>query len=132
MGKSIRKNFLLEIKEKIERKKQTNPREGFTYWIGIKRQKKVAEALKWLKNKRIIRDFLETEEMTYPDLIKGIDFYICVVKDRYEVYCLSVTGERWVAKHQKRHPENSVIAVDLCESQTSIRQKILGVIQHKL
>lgn len=113
----------LKIKAKIENQKQEEAQR-----IGKIRGKKVMEALTELKLKREIHDFPPPAEHSYLDLIEGIDFeFVYIDSHCYRICRFSVTGEKWVQKHQERHPEVPVLAIGLSESQKSIEEKILAL-----
>ena len=94
--------------------------------IGAMREEKVMEALKELKQKGEIHDYLPSAKFSHLDLIEGIDFVLVYINGCYKICRFSVTGEKWVKKHQQRHPEIPVLSIGLKESQKSIKRKILA------
>lgn len=120
--------FIDRVKKEVAFKKRTR-RGRIQHKIGQIREKKVEEALRLLKKERIICDFLRTTPLSYVDLIEGIDFYVVRVKrDKYHVGYLSVTGKSWLKKHREKHPEIPVIGIDCRESQESVKQKVLKIL----
>ncbi|MFA6407371.1 MAG: hypothetical protein WCV80_01550 [Candidatus Paceibacterota bacterium] len=81
--------------------------------VGDERQKKIRDILVYLKEKKRIRDFIETGKLSFDDVIKGIDFYVVCVNTRYALMPLSVTGPYWAEEHKKQHPNVPVVSVDL-------------------
>lgn len=119
----------LMLREEI-RKRRQNPQEQRSYEVGKGRQEKMIPLLQELKEGRIIRDFLQTGDLSFQDIMEGIDFFVVYVDDKgYRVIPLSVTGERWIGKHRDRHPEIPVIAVDIFETSDSIKSKIMEAIR---
>lgn len=84
-----------------------------------------------LKDKRIIRDFMETPDLSFSDIVKGIDFYIVYVDTKYKIYPLSITGERWLEGHELKHPEIPVICVSENDTTASMKEKVLEAIKRK-
>ena len=126
-----RKKFLL-IREEI-RKKRQSPQEQRSYEIGKKRQEKMASFLQELKDEEggIIRGFLQTGDLSFQNVVEGIDFFIVYIDStRYRFFPLSVTGERWLEKHKRKHPEISVIDIIENDTAASIKNKIMEVIDH--
>lgn len=77
----------------------------------------------------IIRDFLQTGDLSFQDIVEGIDFFIVYIDStRYRICPLSVTGERWVGEHRDRHPEIPVITINLSDTPASIKSKIIEAI----
>jgi len=107
-------------------------RRPFQYWsykIGKKREEKMISSLRELKKEGIIRDFLQTGELSFSDIMRGIDFFIIRVSSaKYKVYPISVTGERWAEGDRERHPEIPVITINLSDTSASIKDKIMEVI----
>jgi len=93
--------------------------------IGKLREKKVSDALQSLKEKGKIRDYSGTGELSYADLVKGVDFIFVYVESQYKICRFSVTGWKWVERHQKKHPEIPVLPIGLEESREFIEEKIL-------
>jgi len=115
---------LNRVRPKIEKKILGQPQ---AQEIGELREKKVLDALEDLKEKREIQNYLSQGKLSYADL-GGVDFIFVYVNDgAYKVCRFSVTGERWIKKHQERHPEIPVIPVDLNESRESIEQRVLAL-----
>ena len=126
-----RKKFLL-IREEI-RKKRQSPQEQRSYEIGKKRQEKMASFLQELKDEEggIIRGFLQTGDLSFQNVVEGIDFFIVYIDStRYRFFPLSVTGERWLKKHKRKHPEIPVIDIIENDTAASIKNKIMEVIDH--
>ena len=126
-----RKKFLL-IREEI-RKKRQSPQEQRSYEIGKKRQEKMASFLQELKDEEggIIRGFLQTGDLSFQNVVEGIDFFIVYIDStRYRFFPLSVTGERWLEKHKRKHPEIPVIDIIENDTAASIKNKIMEVIDH--
>lgn len=116
-----------EIVERIRREEIT-ARRAYAYFIGRKRQALFEEALAVLQSKGRIRAYLPTGDLTFPDLMQDIDFYVIVVDGRYRVYPISVTGPYWVEEHRKRHPKRIIIGIEADEKVSLVEEKILGVI----
>jgi len=114
--------ILARVQARIQEKMLEEPE---SQAIGRLREKKVFDALQSLKEKGEIHDYLWSERLSYANLIEGVDFIFIYIDDCYEVCRFSVTGWRWIDRHQKRHPEIPVFPVDLTESRESIEQKIL-------
>lgn len=113
-----------KIKARIENQKQEEAQK-----IGKRREEKVMEALKELKQKGKIHDFPpKPAGLSYLDLMEGIDFeFIYIDSYCYRICRFSVTGKDWVQEHLKRHPEVPVLAIGLQETQKSIEEKILAL-----
>jgi hypothetical protein len=99
--------------------------------IGKIREEKVLSALESLKKKKEIKDFVRTKKFSKLDLMYGIDFEIIYIDKKYNVFDLSVTGQKWIAEHEKSYPEISVLVVYLEESISSIEKKILELIDRR-
>ncbi len=113
----------------IIKTERQNPKKKLEYAIGKKIETKTREALQCLKEKKTIPDFIWPGELSFTDVMRGIDFFIVhIKKGRYSFCPLSVTGKRWMKEHQRKHSEIPVIAVSLYESQESIQEKIMGVL----
>ena len=96
--------------------------------IGDIREQRVLEALQNLQEKGEIRGFEPAGNLSYANLIEGIDFtFVYVTSDIHKTCPFSVTGERWIDHHKERHPEIPVIAIDIWESRESIERKILAL-----
>ncbi len=125
-----RTKFLL-LREEI-RKRRQSPQELRSYEIGRKRQEKMSSLLQELKEGGIIRDFLPAGDLSFQDIVKGIDFFIVYVdRTRYRICPLSVTGERWLEEHKRRHPEISVIDIAENDTAVSVKNKIMEMINHR-
>ena len=120
------RSFFLEIREKIGTVKKT--RSHHVLELGKKREAMVVNALQELKSDGLINTFLQTANLGWSDVIKGVDFYVVYITDKYRVCPLSVTGRSWVDLKKRQHPENQCISVDLEESIGSVRGKILRAI----
>ncbi|MFA6365481.1 MAG: hypothetical protein WCW78_03715 [Candidatus Paceibacterota bacterium] len=94
--------------------------------VGDERQKKVHDILSYLKEKKRIRDFMETGKLSYDDVIKGVDFHVVCVGTQYIVTPLSVTGPYWVEEHRQQHPNVPIVSVDLSLSE---RQLMLSLVR---
>jgi hypothetical protein len=116
------------IKKKL---RQTIEKQKDEQIIGDFRERKVYLALESLKKKGLIRNFLKTKKLSYPDLMLGIDFYIVFIDNEYHALPFSVTGPRWVDVHFEKHPEIPVIAVNLEDSRVAIEEKILNLIEKR-
>ncbi len=114
--------ILLKIRPKVEEKILG---QSETEIIGRRREGKVFNALRELKKKGVIRDYLSPGKLSYSDLIEGVDCIFVYVDSCYKVCRFSITGRRWIKQHQERHPEIPVFSVDLEESEESIEQKII-------
>ena len=93
--------------------------------IGKLRERKVAIALKNLKEQGKIFGYLVPGKLSYYDLIEGVDFLFVYVDVAYKICRFSVTGKKWIEIHQRKHPEIPVIPIDLDENIEFIEQKIL-------
>ena len=79
----------------------------------------------------IIRGFLQTGDLSFQNVVEGIDFFIVYIDStRYRFFPLSVTGERWLEKHKRKHPEIPVIDIIENDTAASIKNKIMEVIDH--
>jgi len=117
------------ICEEIRERRQS-PQEQRSYEVGKRRQEKMSSLLQELKEGGIIRDFLPTGDLSFQDIVKGIDFFVVYVDAvSYKVCPLSVTGVAWVEEHRSRHPETSVVGIDYFDTSVSMRNKILKVIR---
>ncbi len=127
-GKKTEEERFSEMVDSINRDKASSPG---NYKIGKDRETLFEEALKSLKKERKIRDFIPVSELSRPNLMAGIDFYVVEVDGtgQYETYRINVTGHGWVKKHQNRHPNVSVIAVDSRDTLSSIEHKIIELIE---
>ncbi len=125
-----RTKFLL-IREEIRRKRQSS-QEQWSYEIGKKRQDKMISSLQELKKGGIIHDFLQTGDLSFQDIVEGIDFFIVHIgSTRYKICPLSVTGKRWLEEHKRRHPEIPVIDIAENDTAASVKSKIMEAINHK-
>lgn len=95
--------------------------------IGKLREEKVSKALKSLKKKGEIRDYRWLGKLSYYDLIEGADFIFIYIDGHYKICYFSVTGKRWIEKHQKNHPEVPVLTIGLREEEESIKEKIIAL-----
>lgn len=105
-----------------------------SWGIGVLRENLTKKILEELKRERKIKDFLQTSRLSWADVIEGVDFYVVVVKNRYEVIPLSITGLGWVKKHLNKHPDKPVIPIDIrtpaTELEDTIRKNILNIIEN--
>lgn len=98
--------------------------------MNTERKEKTALILQEMKNGGLIRDFLQTGDLTFQNAVKGIDFFVVYVDNKkYNVLPLSITGEEWVRKYQNRYPNVSVIGVDSWDNASSIKHKIIELIK---
>ncbi len=119
------------IREEIRRKRQSS-QEQWSYEIGKKRQDKMISSLQELKKGGIIHDFLQTGDLSFQDIVEGIDFFIVHIgSTRYKICPLSVTGKRWLEEHKRRHPEIPVIDIAENDTAASVKSKIMEAINHK-
>ncbi|MFH1392964.1 MAG: hypothetical protein ABIG73_01080 [Patescibacteria group bacterium] len=124
----MRNKKFLAIREEI-RKMMQSSQGHLSCKIGKKREEKIKESLQELKEGGIIRDFLQTNKLSFPDIVRGIDFFVIHVSGaKYKVCPLSVTGERWVKGDQDRHPNVPVVAIDLSDTSNAIKGKIMEAI----
>ncbi len=119
-------NFFLEIRGKIETAKKT--RSNYVLELGEKREAMVSDALEELKGDRLIKAFIKTINLSWSDVVKGVDFYVIYITDKHRVCPLSVSGRSWVEFKKRQHPENQCISVDLEEEISSIKNKIIRAI----
>ena len=128
--KELKSMRFLMICEDIKRQRKS-PQGQRSYKIGKRRQEKMITPLQELKEEGIIRDFLETGDLSFQDVMKGIDFFVVYVDDKsYKVLSLSVTGEGWIRQHRVRHPEIPIIAINLSDTPASIKNKIMEAIRN--
>lgn len=120
------RNSLVEIQRAIQVCKKTESECSLE--LGRKREQMVADVLLKLKSEGLINTFFRTANLGWLDVMRGVDFYVIYITDRYRVCPLSVTGRGWVNVKKRRHPENQVIYVDLEETQESIKNKIIRAI----
>jgi len=113
------------IRPRIEERSSFQEKEQ---WIGMIREEKVLSALELLKESKKIKDFIRTRKFSKLDLIDGIDFEIIYVDRKYKILDFSVTGQKWVEEHKKRHPDIPVLVVFLEESINSVEMKILRLL----
>ncbi|MBU2082014.1 hypothetical protein KKH14_01155 [Patescibacteria group bacterium] len=115
-----------EICEDIRRR---IPFQYWSYKIGERREEKIRHSLQELKERGIIRDFLQTDKLSFSDVARGIDFFIIYVGSaKYKVCPISVTGERWAEGDRERHPEIPVVTIDFFDTSDSIKSKIMEAI----
>ncbi|MBU2219856.1 hypothetical protein KJ784_00955 [Patescibacteria group bacterium] len=128
--KELKRTKFLRLREEI-RKKRQSPQEQPSYEVGKRRQEKIILLLQELKEEGIIRDFLQTSDLSFQDIVKGIDFFIVYVDStRYRICSLSVTGGRWLEEHKCRHPEIPVIGITENDTAVSVKSKIMEAINH--
>ena len=120
------RNSLVEIKRAIQVHRKVEPE--YRLELGRKREAMVNKALRELKDRGLIRGFVATGNLSWADIVNGVDFYIVYVSNRYKVCSLSVTGRGWVEIKKRQHPDNQVICVGLEETQKSVENKILKAI----
>jgi len=129
--RELKRTKFLALREEIRKKRQSSQEQRF-YEIGRKRQDKISFFLQELKEGGIIRDFLQTDDLSFQDIVEGIDFFIVYIDGaKYKTCPLSVTGERWVEKHRNQHPEIPVVTVNFFDTSVSIKSKIMEVIKIK-
>ncbi len=127
----MKRTKFLTIREEIERRRKS-PEGLWRYKIGRRREQRAAGVLQKMKNEGLIRDFLPTGDLSFQDVVKGIDFFIvCIDNTRYRICPLSVTGERWLEEHKRRHPEIPVIDIAENDTAASVKRKIMEVISPK-
>ena len=119
------------IREEI--KKQRESPEGLmSYKTGKRREQKMADILQEMEKNGLIRDFQPTGDLSFQDVVEGIDFFVVYVDDKsYRFIPLSVTGERWMEKHRNRHPEIPVIDIAESDTTASVKNKIMEAIKNK-
>ena len=119
------------LREEIRERRRFS-QEQWSYEIGRKRQEKTSLLLQELKEEGSIHDFLPTGDLSFQDIMEGIDFFIVYIDStRYKICPLSVTGERWIGGHQDRHPEIPVIAINLSDTSAFVKNKIIEVINNR-
>ncbi len=97
--------------------------------VGEKRKARVSQALQNLSERREQKSILSFLSVSK----RSFGFYVIFVGgERYRFLRLSVTSRYWLETQRKRHPENTVIAVDFIESIESIENKIMKAINLKL
>lgn len=116
--------ILAEVRPRIEEK---ITKQAQSQLIGQLRKRKVAAALGNLKKKGEIRDYFQSGEMSYANLIEGVDFTFIYIEDVYRVCYFSVTGLKWAKKHLIKHPQIPVLVIGLNEKRRSIEKKILSL-----
>ena len=118
------------ICEEIRRKRRS-PQELRSYEIGRKRQEKMSSLLQELKDEEggIIRGFLQTGDLSFQDVVEGIDFFVVYIDGTYKVCPLSVTGKRWLEEHKSKHPEVPVIDITETDTAVSVKEKIMEAIK---
>jgi hypothetical protein len=99
--------------------------------IGRLREERVEEILKRLKARGKIRDYLRVSQLSYADLIEGVDFIFIYIDNYYKIGKISVTGPRWEKKHLERHPKIPVLSIKEKERDRNIEKKILSIIKTK-
>lgn len=126
-AKEIKKERILtKARQRIEKKMLQQPE--IQIIIGNIREQKVLEALQSLQEKREIHGFEPAGNLSYANLIEGIDFSVVFVNaGSYEICPFSVTGKRWIEHHKKRHPEIPIFPVEIWETTESIEKKILAL-----
>ena len=127
--KKLEKFFL--IREEI--KKQRETLEGLrSYEIGKRREQRMEVVLHEMKDKGLIRGFVPPGDLSFQDVVGGIDFFVVYVDGRsYRFLPLSVTGKRWIEKHRNRHPEIPIIDIAESDTTVSIKSKIMEAIKNK-
>jgi len=115
------------IREEIIKAMQF-PQEYWSYEVGKRREEKIKSSLQELKEEGVIRDFLQTDKLSFSDVARGIDFFIIYVGKKYKVCPVSVTGERWAKGDRDRHPEIPIITINFFDTPDSIRSKIMEAI----
>jgi len=128
LRKARKAKAFLRIRKEILEEQQLGLRNKI---IGDERERRVARVLQELKDERVINDFLSTGALSFMDIMRGFDFYVISIHPELKsriITRLSVTGERWVEKQKKKHPENAVIAVNLGESTEVIKRRLKGLL----
>ena len=125
----MKKIKFLALRENIRKKRQSS-QERRSCEIGKRREDKVESLLQELKDDKIIDDFLPTGNLSFQDIVKGIDFFVVYVDATYKVCRLSITGERWVEEHKRKHPEIPIVAVNPSDSPAFIKNKIMEAINN--
>ncbi len=121
----------LVLREEIKRQRKS-PGDLWSYEIGRRREQRTAVVLQEMKNEGLIRDFLPTGDLSFQDIMEGIDFFIVYIgSTRYKICPLSVTGKRWLKEHKRRHPEIPVIDIAENDMAASVKNKIMEVINHR-
>jgi len=129
--KELKRTKFLALREEIYKKKQS-PQEQWSREVGRKRQEKMTSLLQELKDGRIIRDFLPTGDLSFQDIVEGIDFFVVYIdRTRYRICPLSVTGEKWVVEHKLKHPEVPVIDIAENDTAASVKSKIMEAMKNK-
>ena len=122
--------FLL-IREEI--KKQRESPEGLrSYEIGKRREQRMADILQEMEKSELIRGFAPSGNLSFQDVMEGIDFFVVYVDGKIHRFLpLSVTGERWIEKHRKQHPEIPIIDIAESDTAASVKSKIMEAIKNK-
>ncbi len=123
----MKQTRFLALREEIRKKRQSS-QEQWSYEIGKWREEKMTSLLQELKKGKFIHDFLKTDDLSFQDIVEGIDFFIVYVDNAYKFYPLSVTGKKWIKEHKRRHPEIPVIDVAESDTAVSMRGKIMKAI----
>ncbi len=123
----MKKKKFLALREEIK-KQRKSPEELWRYEIGRRREQKTTVVLQEMKNGRLIQDFRPTGDLSFQNVVKGIDFFVVYIDTRYRICPLSVTGERWIGGHRDRHPEIPVITINFSDTSASIKSKIMEAI----
>jgi len=126
----VRRKKFLRIYEEIKKQRET-PEESWKYAIGREREEKTVAILREMKKEGLIWDFLPTGDLSFQNIMEGIDFFVVFINSAYKICPLSVTGERWLREHRDRHPEIPVIAINPSDTSTSIKSKIMEALNHK-
>ncbi len=128
----MKRTKFLALREEI-RKKRQSPQEQWSYEVGKKRQEKMISFLQELKDEegRIINDFFPAGDLSFQNIVEGIVFFIVIVDGTHKFCPLSVTGERWVEKHKRKHPEIPVISITESDTAASVKSKIMEAINHR-
>jgi len=99
--------------------------------LGEDRQRIAAGVMAELKEEKFIRGFVSTGSRSHADVKKGVDFFIVkIIGGKYRIIPISITGERYAAKHAERHPEVPIITIGFKEDGLSIRKKIEEAVLH--
>ncbi len=126
----MKKAKFLVICEEIK-KQRKSPGELRSYEIGRQREGKTGTILQEMKDKGIIHDFLQTSDLSFQNVVEGIDFFVVYIDTIYRICPLSVTGERWLEEHKRRHPEIPVIDIAENDTAASVKSKIMEAINIK-
>jgi len=118
----------LSVREIIEGK-IASPDSLLARQIGKQKEMLAVKILEELKKLKLIRGFVPPGNLSYSDVERGIDVFVVRVDKKYTVVPLSITGGKWVKKHEKMHPEVPVVEINNWESYGIIKRRIMDVIR---